>query len=64
MQGASGGGIVEQQHTSHDVVRLHGTRDGAVRNEVFRGALQVMEWNGQNVKWVRSHFIANYGILY
>lgn len=61
MQRTSGRGIVEQQHTGDDVFRLHGARDGRVRNKVLRGALEGEMEMIRSASPSRSHLIANFG---
>lgn len=53
MQWTSGGGIIEQQHTGDNIIRLDGARDGAVGNEVLRGTLErrKRERNVRNGDW-------------
>lgn len=57
VQGTPGGRVVEQQHAGHDVFGLHGARDGAVGNEVLRGALRMIQIRFGLEK--RSHFVSS-----
>jgi hypothetical protein len=60
MDGAGGGGVVDEQYGGHNVVvgsvRLHGARDGVVRDEVLDRVL--------GVKQVRVYFIFDANIIY